>query len=136
MFLAFRECVVCHYWVFSAISCFLFICFNKVWLVIFAFIFSVIPFFYDVLIVFCPLCRKKRPRRRRDGPDSLAGTLSRWKEYNRQQDSKKDGRPKRKVPAKGSRKGCMRGKGGPENNRCNYRGVRQRVENRIEFNAE
>lgn len=26
-----------------------------------------------------------------------------------------------------SRKGCMRGKGGPENALCNYRGVRQRT---------
>ncbi|KAK8947333.1 Dehydration-responsive element-binding protein 2A [Platanthera zijinensis] len=33
----------------------------------------------------------------------------------------------RKVPAKGSRKGCMRGKGGPENAACKFRGVRQRV---------
>ncbi|URE29201.1 Dehydration responsive element binding protein [Musa troglodytarum] len=33
----------------------------------------------------------------------------------------------RRAPAKGSRKGCMRGKGGPENPRCRYRGVRQRT---------
>lgn len=33
----------------------------------------------------------------------------------------------RKAPAKGSKKGCMKGKGGPENARCNYRGVRQRT---------
>lgn len=33
----------------------------------------------------------------------------------------------RKVPAKGSKKGCMKGKGGPENPNCQYRGVRQRV---------
>lgn len=32
-----------------------------------------------------------------------------------------------KVPAKGSRKGCMRGKGGPQNSDCNFRGVRQRI---------
>lgn len=32
-----------------------------------------------------------------------------------------------KVPAKGSKKGCMKGKGGPENSNCNYRGVRQRT---------
>ncbi|KAH9325316.1 hypothetical protein KI387_005494, partial [Taxus chinensis] len=33
----------------------------------------------------------------------------------------------RKSPAKGSKKGCMKGKGGPENALCNYRGVRQRT---------
>ncbi|GLJ40973.1 hypothetical protein SUGI_0848170 [Cryptomeria japonica] len=33
----------------------------------------------------------------------------------------------RKIPAKGSKKGCMKGKGGPENALCNYRGVRQRT---------
>ncbi|XP_020267191.1 dehydration-responsive element-binding protein 2B-like [Asparagus officinalis] len=75
-----------------------------------------------------PLQRKKRPRRRSDGPDSLAETLAKWKELNRQNDTSKDGRkPTQKVPAKGSRKGCMRGKGGPENSHCNYRGVRQRT---------
>jgi len=35
--------------------------------------------------------------------------------------------PIRKSPAKGSRKGCMQGKGGPENSNCSYRGVRQRT---------
>jgi len=33
----------------------------------------------------------------------------------------------RKAPAKGSKKGCMKGKGGPENAKCIYRGVRQRT---------
>lgn len=33
----------------------------------------------------------------------------------------------RKAPARGSKKGCMKGKGGPENAMCNYRGVRQRT---------
>lgn len=33
----------------------------------------------------------------------------------------------KKAPAKGSKKGCMKGKGGPENKNCSYRGVRQRV---------
>lgn len=33
----------------------------------------------------------------------------------------------RKAPAKGSKKGCMKGKGGPENALCSYRGVRQRT---------
>ncbi|KAH8935951.1 hypothetical protein BDL97_17G058500 [Sphagnum fallax] len=33
----------------------------------------------------------------------------------------------RKPPAKGSKKGCMKGKGGPQNAMCSYRGVRQRT---------
>lgn len=33
----------------------------------------------------------------------------------------------RKAPARGSKKGCMKGKGGPENAQCVYRGVRQRT---------
>ncbi|GAV88982.1 AP2 domain-containing protein [Cephalotus follicularis] len=32
-----------------------------------------------------------------------------------------------RAPAKGSKKGCMKGKGGPENSQCDYRGVRQRT---------
>ncbi|KAK4286222.1 hypothetical protein QN277_002809 [Acacia crassicarpa] len=63
-----------------------------------------------------------------DGSKSLAEKLARWKEYNAQLDSCNDAdKPIRKVPAKGSKKGCMKGKGGPENSRCNYRGVRQRT---------
>ncbi|KAK8617506.1 hypothetical protein V6N13_080418 [Hibiscus sabdariffa] len=31
-----------------------------------------------------------------------------------------------KAPAKGSKRGCMEGKGGPQNKDCTYRGVRQR----------
>ncbi|XP_027184494.1 dehydration-responsive element-binding protein 2D-like [Coffea eugenioides] len=33
----------------------------------------------------------------------------------------------KKITVGGSRKGCMRGKGGPENAFCTYRGVRQRT---------
>ncbi|KAK7261030.1 hypothetical protein RIF29_27333 [Crotalaria pallida] len=63
-----------------------------------------------------------------DGSKSLAEILAQWKEYNAQLDSSNDAdKPIRKVPAKGSKKGCMKGKGGPENSRCNYRGVRQRT---------
>ncbi|XP_057455417.1 putative dehydration-responsive element-binding protein 2H [Lotus japonicus] len=63
-----------------------------------------------------------------DGSKSLPKILAKWKEYNAQLDSSNDGdKPVRKVPAKGSKKGCMKGKGGPENSRCNYRGVRQRT---------
>ncbi|KAI4322587.1 hypothetical protein L6164_022264 [Bauhinia variegata] len=69
-----------------------------------------------------------KSERARDGSKSLAETLERWKEYNARLESGNDGdKPIRKVPAKGSKKGCMKGKGGPENSRCNYRGVRQRT---------
>ncbi|KAB1210097.1 Dehydration-responsive element-binding protein 2C [Morella rubra] len=65
---------------------------------------------------------------RRDGSRSLATVLEKWKEYNEQLDASSiEDKPIRKVPAKGSKKGCMKGKGGPENSRCNYRGVRQRT---------
>ncbi|XP_020588728.1 dehydration-responsive element-binding protein 2A-like [Phalaenopsis equestris] len=70
--------------------------------------------------------RKRITRRRRLGPDSLTETLKKWTELNKQLDSSNGDRV-HKVPAKGSRKGCMRGKGGPENSKCSYRGVRQRT---------
>ncbi|XP_057982187.1 putative dehydration-responsive element-binding protein 2H [Malania oleifera] len=70
--------------------------------------------------------RKKRSRARRDG-SSVAEKIAEWKENNNEFDSSNDeGKPVRRVPAKGSKKGCMRGKGGPENSHCSYRGVRQR----------
>ncbi|CAL4907501.1 unnamed protein product [Urochloa decumbens] len=74
------------------------------------------------------LCRKKRPRRSRDGPTSVAAVIQRWAEHNKQLEHDAEGakRP-RKAPAKGSKKGCMKGKGGPENTHCGYRGVRQRT---------
>ncbi|NP_001296653.1 dehydration-responsive element-binding protein 2A-like [Cicer arietinum] len=63
-----------------------------------------------------------------DGSKSLADTLARWKELNARLESSGEAeKSTRKVPAKGSKKGCMKGKGGPENSRCNYRGVRQRT---------
>ncbi|KAJ3688295.1 hypothetical protein LUZ61_017459 [Rhynchospora tenuis] len=72
--------------------------------------------------------RRKKQRRSRAGPDSVAETLQKWKEQNQQLESAADmARPTRKAPAKGSKKGCMKGKGGPENSQCKYRGVRQRV---------
>ncbi|EEC79016.1 hypothetical protein OsI_19546 [Oryza sativa Indica Group] len=71
---------------------------------------------------------KKRPRRSRDGPTSVAETIKRWAELNNQQELDPQGPKKaRKAPAKGSKKGCMKGKGGPENTRCDFRGVRQRT---------
>ncbi|KAF8006068.1 hypothetical protein BT93_K0383 [Corymbia citriodora subsp. variegata] len=78
----------------------------------------------------------KRLKKRRNGCDSVQDTLARWKDYNSQvgvQEEEDDGRggaavkAARRVPAKGSKKGCMRGKGGPENSVCSYRGVRQRT---------
>ncbi|XP_043725658.1 dehydration-responsive element-binding protein 2A-like [Telopea speciosissima] len=72
--------------------------------------------------------RKKKSRSRRNRYDSIAEKLARWREFNKELDSSGDGASKsRKAPAKGSKKGCMRGKGGPDNSRCNYRGVRQRT---------
>ncbi|XWS08001.1 hypothetical protein CRYUN_Cryun41cG0039500 [Craigia yunnanensis] len=61
-------------------------------------------------------CRK---RKRRDGL-SVADTLKLWSENS-------EAKQGRKAPAKGSKKGCMKGKGGPQNQSCNYRGVRQRT---------
>nr|KYP73096.1 Dehydration-responsive element-binding protein 2C [Cajanus cajan] len=72
--------------------------------------------------------RKRKSRSRGDGSRSVAETIAKWKEYNEHLYSgKDDGRPTRKAPAKGSKKGCMKGKGGPQNSQCNYRGVRQRT---------
>ncbi|THU56916.1 hypothetical protein C4D60_Mb11t22250 [Musa balbisiana] len=72
--------------------------------------------------------RKKRVRRGRNGSHTVAETIARWKEHSRQVDCSMDGeKPIRKPPARGSKKGCMRGKGGPENPSCGYRGVRQRT---------
>jgi hypothetical protein len=53
---------------------------------------------------------------------SVDETLAKWKESQIQLDSK----PFRKIQGIGSKKGCMKGKGGPENSKCKYRGVRQR----------
>lgn len=72
--------------------------------------------------------RKRKSRSRRNGSKSVSETLAKWKEYNDKLDSSDDGTKSiRKVPAKGSKKGCMKGKGGPDNSHCNYRGVRQRT---------
>lgn len=60
-----------------------------------------------------------RKRKRRNGL-SVADRLKQWSENS---DSQKVLKP----PAKGSKKGCMKGKGGPQNQNCIYRGVRQRT---------
>ncbi|PWA77026.1 DREB2 transcription factor [Artemisia annua] len=65
---------------------------------------------------------KRQKRNRAEAPKIVAERLAHWIEYN------KDGKAiTRKAPAKGSKKGCMKGKGGPENVRCSFRGVRQRT---------
>ncbi|KAK2982475.1 hypothetical protein RJ640_026318 [Escallonia rubra] len=71
--------------------------------------------------------KKRKSRSRRDGPNYVAETIAKWKEHNEKIDSLNGGRPVRKSPSKGSKKGCMKGKGGPENSHCNFRGVRQRT---------
>lgn len=59
---------------------------------------------------------------------SIEETLSKWIDYNQQIHSTIDGtKRKMNTPGKGSKKGCMPGKGGPENSGCAYRGVRQRT---------
>ncbi|XP_031103261.1 dehydration-responsive element-binding protein 2A-like [Ipomoea triloba] len=76
-----------------------------------------------------------KTRKRRNGGESVEEMLLRWKALNNEAATSNssatapDGarKKKRKFQAKGSRKGCMRGKGGPENSGCSYRGVRQRT---------
>ncbi|WOL16366.1 hypothetical protein Cni_G25153 [Canna indica] len=68
--------------------------------------------------------RKKRPRMKQDGPNSVAETIAQWREQNSQPDAENR---IRHTPTKGSKKGCMQGKGGPQNSNCRYRGLRQRT---------
>jgi len=74
----------------------------------------------------CEHQNKTRSKRKRT--KSVAEILAKWKEYNSQlYAGKDDGILKRKAPAEGSKKGCMKGKGGPQNSENKYRGVRQRT---------
>ncbi|KAL8129430.1 hypothetical protein V2J09_018585 [Rumex salicifolius] len=67
-------------------------------------------------------------RRRRNNFNSVAQVLAKWKDQNSSSASGEEPRKgRRRGPARGSRKGCMPGKGGPQNLECNYRGVRQRT---------
>lgn len=69
-----------------------------------------------------------KSRKRRNGCESVEKTLAKWNKLNNQNDFGKEGEEGiRKIPAKGSTKGCMPGKGGPENLGCKFRGVRQRT---------
>ncbi|CAL4910707.1 unnamed protein product [Urochloa decumbens] len=65
-------------------------------------------------------------------PAAAGGGGSRQQQQHQQQGSSKasagGGSGGRKCcPLRRSRKGCMKGKGGPENQRCPFRGVRQRT---------
>ncbi|XP_076928905.1 dehydration-responsive element-binding protein 2A-like [Bidens hawaiensis] len=67
--------------------------------------------------------RKRKSRSRKDAPKKVAEALAKWIERNQADETKL----KKKAPAKGSKKGCMKGKGGPDNSGFNFRGVRQRT---------
>ncbi|XP_073009961.1 dehydration-responsive element-binding protein 2B-like isoform X1 [Typha latifolia] len=67
--------------------------------------------------------RKRRSRR----THSVAETIKWWKEQNQQLECANGKKHTPRAPAKGSKKGCMRGKGGPDNPNYMYRGVRQRT---------
>uniref|UniRef100_A0A0D6R0Z4 AP2/ERF domain-containing protein n=1 Tax=Araucaria cunninghamii TaxID=56994 RepID=A0A0D6R0Z4_ARACU len=56
----------------------------------------------------------------------VSETLEKWQRLNlcRNTDAIN---MKRRAPRTGSKKGCMKGKGGPDNCKCIYRGVRQRT---------
>ncbi|MCO5562974.1 hypothetical protein L7F22_016610 [Adiantum nelumboides] len=75
--------------------------------------------------------RRRASKPRPHGCESVAEVLAWWACQNQQiKDEEAAGktvRKARRTAAKGSRKGCMKGKGGPENSNCSYRGVRQRV---------
>ncbi|KAJ6804890.1 dehydration-responsive element-binding protein 2B-like [Iris pallida] len=71
--------------------------------------------------------KKRRVRKSCSGPNYVEETIAKWKEQNTQLINCDKVSSVRKVQGKGSRKGCMQGKGGPDNSKCNYRGVRQRI---------
>ncbi|XP_060176382.1 dehydration-responsive element-binding protein 2B-like isoform X2 [Lycium barbarum] len=74
---------------------------------------------------------QRKQKRRRNGSDKIEDILLRWKFFNQELNSSntqdEQVKKKRKFPVNRSKKGCMRGKGGPENSGCKYRGVRQRT---------
>eukprot|EP00250_Pteridium_aquilinum_P030028 c40529_g1_i1 orf=571-1809(-) len=72
---------------------------------------------------------RKTTKPRPHGCSSVAEILSWWAEHNQhpQKQGSSTALKVRKAPAKGSKKGCMKGKGGPENSHCSFRGVRQRT---------
>jgi hypothetical protein len=61
-------------------------------------------------------CRKRKSRSRQDTALSTIETLAKWEEHNAQLEScNNEIKLARKAPEIGSKKGCMKGKGGPEN---------------------
>uniref|UniRef100_A0A2N9GGU7 Uncharacterized protein n=1 Tax=Fagus sylvatica TaxID=28930 RepID=A0A2N9GGU7_FAGSY len=66
----------------------------------------------------------RKRKGRGDGSVSVAESLAKWKEHNAQLNSCGDDNIKKLI---GLKKGCMKGKGGPENSPCKYRGVWQRT---------
>ena len=66
----------------------------------------------------------EKKRKRKTIEDSVYETLAKWKEYNGAQ---LESCAAPKVPAKGSTKRYMKGKGGPENSQFHYRGVTKRT---------
>ncbi|KAK4724690.1 hypothetical protein R3W88_027469 [Solanum pinnatisectum] len=74
-------------------------------------------------------CVNRKLKRRRSGSDSIDEILLRWRNFNTGVNSNNEQvkKKKRKSPGNGPNKGCMPGKGGPENSGCKYRGVRQRT---------
>ncbi|CAI9260306.1 unnamed protein product [Lactuca saligna] len=64
--------------------------------------------------------KKRKSRTRHEGPKWVAKTLAKWKEYDKKIDKLDEkAKPTNKVPAKGSKKGFMKGRGEPENSRGN-----------------
>ncbi|KAH7292233.1 hypothetical protein KP509_29G058100, partial [Ceratopteris richardii] len=61
------------------------------------------------------------------GCETVAEILAWWQQQNEEREREDRNGRVRKRPAKGSKKGYMKGRGGPENANCSYRGVRQRV---------
>ncbi|KAB1199248.1 Dehydration-responsive element-binding protein 2A [Morella rubra] len=68
--------------------------------------------------------REKSSRKIDECRAKLEAIRADWRKLNEDLDSR--GQVTRKAPAKGPKKGCMTGKGGPDNKDCCYRGVRQR----------
>ncbi|XP_062088554.1 dehydration-responsive element-binding protein 2A-like [Humulus lupulus] len=75
----------------------------------------------------CVDFRSKKPRKRRNGSESVVDTLAQWKNNNDQLSSLENGKGNLKSPAKGYKKGCMCGKRGLENLDFYFRRVRQRT---------
>ncbi|KMT12404.1 hypothetical protein BVRB_5g103360 [Beta vulgaris subsp. vulgaris] len=71
---------------------------------------------------------QQRKKRIKDARIAVSETLAKWRSEEMPDDScEGKSRTKRKQKPMGSKRGCMSGKGGPENSSCRYRGVRQRV---------